>query len=136
MADIYYPILKQSSYGQPQKDWVFDRSVACFISSTQRQGVEDSKPNAYIVLENKLLGRVREDIRYSSYKSPSPITGIILTNIRSADGELIYKESSGPRSGKGTIYEIATINPFVGAFNTVEYYTLVLRRAENQTAGD
>lgn len=136
LADIFYPVLKQSAYGQPQKDWVFDRSIACNVSGVGRQGVEDSKPNAYIVLENKLIGRVKNDIRYSSHNTGNPITGIILTNIRTENGELVYRETSGPRSGRGTIYEVATVTPFVGATNTIEYYSIVLRRAENQAVGD
>lgn len=136
LADIYYPIIKQNSYGQPQKEWVFDRSIACNLSATSRREAEEVKPNAYIVLENKLVGRVKSDIRYSSHNSGNAITGIILTNIRTENGELIYRESAGPRSGRGTIYEVATVNPFVGATNTIEYYSLVLRRAENQSVGD
>ena len=28
-ADIYYPIITQNKYGQPQKEWVFDRTAVC-----------------------------------------------------------------------------------------------------------
>lgn len=136
LADVYYPIIKQNAYGQPQKDWVFDRSIACYLSSTDRKNTEEVNPKAYIVLENKLVGRVKGDIRYSSHNDGNPITGIIITNIRSGNGELVYRESAGPRSGKGTIYEVATINPFLGPSNTIEYFSVVLRRAENQSVGD
>lgn len=136
LADIYYAIVTQSSYGQPQKEWVFDRSVACSLGSLNRKGVEDTIPNAYITMENKLVGRVKNDIRFSSHNASNPITSIIITNIRSNNGELIYRESAGPRSGRGTIYEVATLEPFFGPMNNIEYYKLVLRRAENQAVGD
>jgi hypothetical protein len=28
-ADIYFPILAQGDYGQPKKDWVYDRTIIC-----------------------------------------------------------------------------------------------------------
>lgn len=136
LVDIYYSIIKQNSYGQPQKDWVFDRTVACNLNGLNRKGVEDAIPNAYITLENKLVGRTKSDIRFSSHNASNSITGIILTNIRTDNGQLIYRESAGPRSGRGTIYELATFEPFVGPLNDIEYYKVVLRRAENQAVGD
>lgn len=136
LADIYYAIISQNSYGQPTKDWVYDRGIACSFSTTTRKGVEDSTPNAYITLENKLVGRAISDPRFSSHKNPNATTNILLTNIRTKTGELLYRESSGPRNGKGTIFEIATVNPFVGALDTIEYFDIVLRRAENQSVGD
>lgn len=136
LADIYYPIISQSSYGQPQKEWVYDRSFACNFTTTARKGVEDSTPNAYITLENKLIGRSKSDLRFSSHNNPNATTNILISNIRTKTGELLYRESSGPRNGKGTIFEIATINPFVGVLDTIEYFDIVLRRAENQAVGD
>ena len=41
-------------------------------------------------------------------------------------------ETSGPRSGKSTIFEVATQEPYVGPFGGIEYYNLVIRRSENQ----
>lgn len=136
LVDIYYPIISQNSYGQPKKDWVYDRSIACNFTTTARKGVEDSTPNAYITLENKLIGRTRIDPRFSSHNDPNATTNILMTNIRTKSGELIYRESSGPRNGKGTIFEVATVNPFVGALDSIEFFDIVLRRAENQAVGD
>jgi len=136
LGDIYYPIITQSSYGQPQKEWVYDRSIACYFSTTARKGVEDSTPNAYITLENKLIGRSKSDPRFSSHNASNALTNILITNIRTKTGEMLYRESSGPRSGKGTLFEFATINPFMGALETIEYFDIVLRRAENQAVGD
>jgi hypothetical protein len=138
LADVFYPIVKQNSYGQPQKEWVFDRSVSCDFSGLKRSSrlTEDVKPNAFIVLENQLDGRTKSDLRYSARNESNAITGILVTNIRTSTGQLVYKESAGPRAGKGTIYEVATITPFVGPSNTIEHYSVILRRAENQAVGD
>jgi hypothetical protein len=43
-------------------------------------------------------------------------------------------ETSGPRDGKSTIYEIASSEAIVGPFGNVEYYKVVLRRSENQAS--
>jgi hypothetical protein len=60
------------------------------------------------------------------------ITNIVITNIRNNLGEIIYNETSGPRSGNPTLFEVATLNPIVGPFGKVEYYKVILRRSENQ----
>ena len=99
-------------------------------------GTEDIKPQVFLQNENKLVGRSKSDLRISSKQDKNAVTNIILTNIRNADNSLIYKETSGPRSGRGTIYEVGTIDPFVSPFGSIEYYKLVLRRSENQTSGD
>jgi hypothetical protein len=69
----------------------------------------------------------------SSRDAKNSLTNILITDIKDQEGNLIYLETSGPRSGKGTLFEIATYEPFVGPFGTVESYKLVIRRSENQT---
>ncbi len=135
-ADIYYPIISQNQYGQPNKSWVFDRTIAINAVPTGGPGTEELKASEFLQYEIKLSARSRTDIRISSNESNNAITNILVTNIRSADDLLIYKETAGPRAGRGTIYEVATVDPFVGPFGSIEYYKLVLRRTENQTVGD
>jgi hypothetical protein len=65
-------------------------------------------------------------------KAAYEITNIVVTNISDKNGNPIYLETSGPRKGQSTIFEIATIQPFNGPFNRVEYYKIILRRSENQ----
>lgn len=135
-ADVYYAILKQNSYGQAQKEWVFDRTIVCNATPVGGAGTEDIKPEVFLANDNKLVGRVKQDVRLSSNNEFNAITNILVTNIRYADDSLIYTESAGPRSGRGTIYEIGTFEPFSGAYNAIEYYKILLRRAENQAVGD
>lgn len=136
LCDIYYPIITQNEYGQANKNWIFDRTIAINANSAGGQGSEDIKAAEFLQNENRLIGRSRSDIRISSNSANNAITNILITNIRSANNSLIYKETAGPRSGKGTIYEVATVDPFIGPFGSIEYYKLVLRRTENQTVGD
>lgn len=131
-ADIYYPIITQGEYNEIKKSWAFDRTIVCNATSIGGAGTEDIKPAEFLQYENKLIARTKSDLRFSSNKANQAITNILITNIRTSDGQIVYLETSGVRSGKGTIYEIATIEPFIGPFNNIEYYKMLWRKAENQ----
>ena len=135
-ADIYYPIITQGDYGQPKKDWVFDKTIACNAKSIGGAGSENIKPETFLQYENKLVARTKNDPRISSQNSTNAVTNILITNIRQENDQVIYKETAGARAGRGTIYEVATVEPFVGPFGSVEYYKMLWRRTENQTVGD
>jgi hypothetical protein len=131
-ADIYYPIVEQGTYGNVKKTWIIDKTIAANFSSEGSANKEEVKPNVNITQKTVLIGRARTDLRISSLDAPHSITNIILTNIRDKNCNHIYTETSGPRSGKSTIFEIATQEPYVGPFGGIEYYNLVIRRSENQ----
>jgi hypothetical protein len=135
-ADIYYPIISQGGYGEVKKTWVFDRTIICNATPVGGAGKEDIKPAEFLQYENKLIARSKTDLRITSEENKQAVTNILVTNIRTSNGELIYKETAGVRSGRGTIYEIATLEPFLGPFNTIEYYKMLWRRTENQSVGD
>jgi hypothetical protein len=135
LADIYYPIVEQGAYGNVKKQWVLNRSIACSFGPTGQAASEEVKPNVNITKENILLGRTKTDLRISDSNSRNSITNVIITNFRTKQQDNIYMETSGPRDGKSTLYEIASNEPVVGPFGNVEYYKVVLRRSENQ-AGD
>jgi hypothetical protein len=132
LMDIYYPIIETGAYGNLEKQWVLDRTVACFFNPAGRKFKEDIKINTNITIDNTLVGRVKNDITASNGNSLYAMTNIIITNIRDANGDYIYNESAGPRKGQPTIFEISTSNPIVGAFGKIEYYKLVIARSDNQ----
>lgn len=132
LADVYYPIVETGAYGNVKKQWVLDKTVACFFNAAGSKFKQDVGTEANINIENSIIGRVRNDLAISSTESSYSITNIIITNIRGTDGNSIYNESAGPRSGNATLFEIATLNPIVGPFGKVEYYKVILRRSENQ----
>lgn len=136
LADIYYPMITQNAYGQAKKEWVLDRTVAVNAEPLTRKAIEDMNPAVFLQYEGKLMARTRKDPRVSSHSSNNAITNILITNVRFPNGEIIYKETAGPRNGKGTIYELATIEPFVGGLQTIEFYQMLWRKAENQSVGD
>lgn len=131
-ADIYYPIVEQGAYGNIQKTWVVDRTVACSFAASGSASEEEIKPNPNINIDSVLVGRIREDIRISSLYTKDSLVNVIVTNIRTANDVPIYIETAGPRSGKSTIFEVATNEPIVGPFGDVQYFKVVIRRSENQ----
>jgi hypothetical protein len=133
LADVYYPIVDQGAYGNVKKQWILDRQFACnFTVKGTASSDEEVKPNVNITKESILIGRTKTDIRVSSHKQMNSLTNIVVTNIKTHDESTIYLETSGPRSGHSTIYEIASIEPIIGFLNKIEYYKVILRRSENQ----
>jgi hypothetical protein len=131
-ADIYYPIVEQGSLGNVKKTWILDKSVAVSFTPAGSAFKEEVVPNVNITKENLLIGRAKGDVRISSRESNNAVTNVIITNIKDKNCNPIYVETSGPRVGKSTIFEIAAQDPFTGPFGNVEYYRIVLRRSENQ----
>lgn len=133
-ADVFHPIVEQGALGNVKKTWILDRSIACNLNPAGTVFKEDVKPNVNITQDGLLLGRVRQDIRISNRDANNAITNVIVTNIRDKNCNQIYLETSGPRAGKPTLFEVATNEPFVGPFGNVEYFKVILRRSENQAA--
>jgi hypothetical protein len=136
LADVYYPIITQGPFGEIKKEWVFDRTISCNATTVGGAGSEQIKPDMFLQYEDKLVVRSRGDLRIKSNLSQEATTNILVTNIRLSHGQLVYKETAGPRAGKGTIYEIGTLDPFTGPFNNIEYYKMLWRRTESQAVGD
>jgi hypothetical protein len=135
-ADIYYAIPTQGSFGEIKKEWLLDRTIACNAAPSARKNIEELDPKMISQLNNKLNARSLTDLRTSSLDKNYAITDILVANVRDRHGNMIYKETAGIRSGKGTIYEIATIQPFVGPFGNIESYEMVWRRTESQASVD
>ena len=131
-ADIFYPIVEQGAYGNVKKTWIADRTIACNFTHAGSATKEEVTPNVNITQESLLNGRTKTDLRISSLDAQNSITNVIISNIKDKNCNPIYIETSGPRMGKGTIFEIAAIQPFLGPFGNIEYYNVVIRRSENQ----
>jgi hypothetical protein len=131
LADIYHPTIEQGSYGSLSKTWLLDRTIAGNFIRAGAETKEEMIVNIDLTQDSLLIARVRSDIRLSSAHENNAITNIMVTNIRHGDGTPYYFETSGRRS-KPTIFDVATIQPFVNPFRQIEHYTVVLRRAENQ----
>lgn len=132
-ASLYYPIVEQGNYGAIKKQWILDRVIACNFSSGGAAFKEEIKPNVNITTNSILVGRTKSDIRLSSREDSQAMTNILITDISDQTGNQIYTETSGPRLGKSTLFEIATFEPVTGAFGSIDHYRILIRRSENQT---
>jgi len=131
-ADVYYPQVAQTSYGSITKEWTLDRTIACSLTPAGAALKEEMQVRVDLTQDSLLLGRSKTDLRFTSLGDGKALTDVVVTNIKNSDGQELYVETSGPRDGKSTIFEIATIQPYIGPFGKIEFYKVVLRRSENQ----
>jgi hypothetical protein len=131
-ADIFYPIIHQNGYSQIVKEWVFDRTVVCNAEKFGSKRTQDITPDVYLQLNGLLLARTKGDLRSSSEDAHISVMNILVSNIRDRNDNLIYLESSGPRVGLGTIYEVSSLDPIVSPLGNIEYFHMVWRRTESQ----
>jgi hypothetical protein len=132
LADIYYPIVETGAYGNTKKQWILDKTVASFFNTAGSKFKEDINTEPNLNIRTAIIVIIRNDPTMSSEGTLYSVTNIIFTNIRNNSGDIIYNESTGPRSGSPTLFEVATLSPIVGPFGKVDYYKIVLRRSENQ----
>jgi hypothetical protein len=133
-ADLFYSINEQSAYGNVMQAWYYDRSVTCSFVYAGSKFREEIKPNILITEDSLLIGRTKDDIRINSSGEPMDVTNIVVTNIRDKNCKELYTETGGPRSGKSTLFEIATLQPFINPFGKREHFSIILKRSENQGA--
>jgi hypothetical protein len=131
-ADIYYPNVEQGAYGQVKKHWIHNKTIACFLGPAGASAKEEVIPNVNINKDVILIGRVKTDLRISAQEAGTAITNIVVSNIKDANCNQIYMETSGVRNGKATIFEVASHEPIMGPFGKVEFFKVILRRSENQ----
>lgn len=131
-ADIFYASVDQAAYGNLQKTWILDKTVACSFASPNQSAKENIKTEYNITTDLVIIGRVKEDLRVSGRGENNSVTNIVISNIKNSAGDEVYTETSGPRAGKSTIFEVAAAEPFLGPFADIEYYSITLRRSENQ----
>lgn len=131
-ADVYYPTVTQTPSGKIKKEWTLDQTIICNAANVGGAGAEEIKPEAFIQHEGKLIARAKLDIRITENGTRQSATNVLITNIRNCEGNVIYQETAGPRAGEGSVYELGTIEPFVGPFGTIEYYKMLWRKTDNQ----
>ena len=132
LADVYHPVIEPGAYGAISKSWLLDRTIAGNFIRAGAETKEELIVNIDLTQESLLIARVRTDLRIADSQEENGLTNILITNIRHTDETLYYSESSGKRKGQGTVFEIATQQPFINPFRKIEHYTVVLRRSENQ----
>ena len=143
-CDVYYAKDKQNDYGQMEKKWEFDMIEPCSFYTLGDRSNDNNftfSPESYdrfFRLETMLYGRVKTDIRQASDGLFYPLSHILISNIRGAtcNTEIFFVETNGDYEGTPTIFEVKTCQPFVGPFNTIEYYKIQLERSDTQVMRD
>ena len=131
LADVYHPVIEQNPYGGQSKSWHLDRTIAGNFIAAGAEAKEEIVVNIDLTQESLLLCRVKSDIRISDREDNNVLTNVLVTNIRDAEGNLIYYETDEAII-EPTVYEVATQQPVINPFGKAEYYRLILRRSENQ----
>lgn len=132
LADVYHPTVVQSPYGGESKTWLLDRTIAGNFIPAGAETKEELVVNIDLSQDSLMLGRVKSDIRISDRQESNALTNVLVTNIRDANGNSLYYETAGPRDDEPTVFEVATQQPVLNPFGTLQHFRLVLRRAENQ----
>jgi hypothetical protein len=136
-CDIYYATETQDDFGKITKKWTFDMIEPCSFytlgdkSNDNNLTFEDKK---FLKMENMLYGRFQTDPRQALDGSFHPISHILVTNIRgvTCNTDPFFVETNGTYVGKPTLYEVKTCQPFIGPFNSVEYFKIQLERSDHQ----
>jgi hypothetical protein len=131
-ADVYYPVVTQQALGSIKKAWMIDRTFVCNATPVGGASKEDIAPETFIQYEGKLISRAKTDLRIATNGASYAVPNILITNIQTCAGEVLYKETAGPRNNQPTIYELETIEPFLNPFGKIEYYKMLWRKIENQ----
>jgi hypothetical protein len=131
-ADIYYPTISQDEFGKIIKTWNYNKTIVCNATTLGGAGEEEIKPENFLKYEHNLISRTKSDIRTSATGTKNAATNILITNIKNNQGVLLYKEAGGARSGLGSLYEIATLEPFIDPFGNIQYYRMLWRKTDNQ----
>lgn len=138
LCDLYYASEKQDKYGKIEKKWVFTDTIQCSFFTLNDELRNSDKfgtsQEQFFELESRILGRSITDIRSTKDGQFFPMTHILVTNIRSSScsDELFFRETNGGYEAVPTIFEPSSIQPYIGAFNRIEYYKIVLSRSDIQ----
>lgn len=137
-CDIYYADESQDEYGGIDKVWQYDMVEPCSFYTLSDKSNSNNftyDDNRFYRLETMLYGRFQSDPRKSSSGLYYPLSHILVTNIRASGncgGETFFIETDGEYIGEPTVFEIKSCQPFVGPFNSVEYYKIQLERSDQQ----
>ncbi len=135
--DFYYASEQQNKYGQEEKIWEFDQTLAGYAEILGAVDKEALKTGKFFEYNDKLIGRTKVDPRVSINGIYYPITSILVTNIRDKKTcQPYYIEAAGEREGKSTIYEVFAIEPYVNPWNEIEYWKILLNRSDTQSLAE
>jgi hypothetical protein len=129
-ADIYYATQEQNDFGEIIKTWERDRSVNCSAIKQNPNSRTPNYVNPSTNLEYDIVinFRTNEDIQISSQDEDYKVTDILITNIKDANGNVIWKEDRN----SPTVFEIRAIEPMMDILSNIMGYRIHCVRTETQ----
>lgn len=129
-ADIYYATQEQNDFGEIIKTWERDRSVNCSAIKQNPNSRTPNYVNPSTNLEYDIIinFRTNEDIQISSQDEDYKVTDILITNIKDANGNVIWKEDRN----SPTVFEIRAIEPMMDILSNIMGYRIHCVRTETQ----
>jgi len=136
-CDLYYATEQQNSYGAIVRNWSIDRTIPCSFYTLNDMSNKDNldfDDKKFYRHDTTLFGRTVIDIRQTSDGAYHPQTHVLVTNIRQAgcDNATFFIETDGGYEGQPTVYEVKSLQPYIGPFNSIEYYKIQLGKADVQ----
>ena len=122
----------QNEFGEAEKVWQRDRTeLESYFNVMGTVNLQDLKADTLFEYKKRLNGRFRfpSDPRVDFNKNTHPISSILITNIidKTTGQQLHLDENSKP-----IIFDVMSVDPFINPFGRIEYYKILLERADDQ----
>jgi len=122
----------QNEFGEAEKVWQRDRTeLESYFNVMGTVNLQDLKADTSFEYKKRLNGRFRfpSDPRVDFENNSHPISSILVTNIidKNSGQQLHLDENSNP-----IIFDVMSVDPFINPFGKIEYYKILLERADDQ----
>ena len=122
----------QNEFGEAEKVWQRDRTeLESYFNVMGTANLQNLKADTFFEYKKRLNGRFRfpSDPRVDFENNSHPISSILVTNIidKNSGQQLHLDENSNP-----IIFDVMSVDPFINPFGKIEYYKILLERADYQ----
>ena len=122
----------QNEFGEAEKVWQRDRTeLESYFNVMGTVNLQNLKADTSFEYKKRLNGRFRfpSDPRVDFENNSHPISSILVTNIidKNSGQQLHLDENSNP-----IIFDVMSVDPFINPFGKIEYYKILLERADDQ----
>ena len=122
----------QNEFGEAEKVWQRDRTeLESYFNVMGTVNLQDLKADTLFEYKKRLNGRFRfpSDPRVDFENNSHPISSILVTNIidKNSGQQLHLDENNNP-----IIFDVMSVDPFINPFGKIEYYKILLERADDQ----
>ncbi len=131
-GDVTVGSVGQNIYGEEIKVWGMDRTQKnAYWNVMGTVNLQDLTADREFEYKKRLNGRFMGDTdpRVGSKGQYHPISDILITNVKdTASGKQLHTNEDG----SPIIFEVMSVDPFINPWNEIEYYKILLERADNQ----